>query len=315
VDISSVQKLTFTNNLLTGMTGGCLSTYNYINPTTDAVSIKNNYCLGSSSYGFIFPFILCDQLEINPMANNTAGSCQVGFIFNNIESNDICKAFSYIKAYACKIGQISNPMDTSQLNFEHFILADNQRGATLKFGDSQDDVEHIALFSYSYITAISRPTCTYCYGSNAIPCSNNLGLRMLSVSGDGEILPTANELNFDSLVTAEVFDSKAFLTSVLFDNFQQNYSALPQCSSNFVFRPHPDAHDAVGVHSLFDCSCSNCDNNSYLLADGNDLSQVGWHAGCGEIPCTGRSNYLVIDWNGTFLGYIGTIIPNNPAIG
>jgi hypothetical protein len=71
------------------------------------------------------------------MANNTAGSCNIGFIFNNIKTSDKCKAFSYIKAYACKIGQIANPMGTSKLVFQHFVLADNQRAVTLKFGDEE----------------------------------------------------------------------------------------------------------------------------------------------------------------------------------
>lgn len=31
--------------------------------------------------------------------------------------------------------------------------------------------------------------------------------------------------------------------------------------------------------------------------------------------CTGKSNYLITDWDGTFLGFKGTIIPNNTAIG
>ncbi len=35
-------------------------------------------------------------------------------------------------------------MKTSKLVFEHFILADNERGATLKFGSEEDDIEHIA---------------------------------------------------------------------------------------------------------------------------------------------------------------------------
>ena len=62
-------------------------------------------------------------------------------------------------------------------------------------------------------------------------------------------------------------------------------------------------------------ACTNCDTNSYLLADPNSLSQLGWFGGCGDIVCTGRSNYLVIDWDGTFLGFKGTIIPNNTVIG
>lgn len=55
--------------------------------------------------------------------------------------------------------------------------------------------------------------------------------------------------------------------------------------------------------------------NSFLLADANSPNQLGWFGGCGDILCTGKSNYLVIDWTGTFLGHIGTLIPNNTIIG
>lgn len=75
------------------------------------------------------------------------------------------------------------------------------------------------------------------------------------------------------------------------------------------------AYDAVALHSLFDCQCNNCDTDSYLLADPNNQSLIGPKGGCGDIACTGKSNYLIIDWNGTFLGYPGTIIPDNSAIG
>lgn len=133
------------------------------------------------------------------MANNTAGSCSVGFIFNDIQTT--CKAFSYIKAYACKIGQISNPMDTTELNFDHFVLVDNERGATLRFSDTQDDALHVARLTNSYISALSRPTCTYCYGTSAILCNNNIGVQLLSVSGDGQFFPFNNPLKYDEITT------------------------------------------------------------------------------------------------------------------
>lgn len=138
---------------------------------TSGVSIKNNYCLGSQGHGFVFPHIKCGELEVNVMANNTAGSCEVGFIFNDIPTDDGCKAFSYIKAYGCEIGQICNPPSTSRLVFSKFMLADNQRAATLRFAGDLNSADNTAIVSDSFITAVSRPTCTYCYGSSALSCS------------------------------------------------------------------------------------------------------------------------------------------------
>lgn len=103
----------------------CFATYEHINPMTSGVSIKDNYCLGSQGHGFVFPHIKCGELEVNVMANNTAGSCQVGFVFNDIPTSDGCKAFSYIKAYACEIGQTCDPPSTNRIVFSKFVLADN----------------------------------------------------------------------------------------------------------------------------------------------------------------------------------------------
>jgi hypothetical protein len=135
-----VKTFTFSSNLMMGVmdsTTGCFSISGYISPT-GGISIKDNFCLGSASYGFNLPLIRCSELEENPMANNTVGSARVGFILNNIKASDKCKAFSYIKAYGCKIGQIANPTDTSKLIFEHFVLVDNERGVTLKYADQSD---------------------------------------------------------------------------------------------------------------------------------------------------------------------------------
>lgn len=142
VSADSVKTFTFTSNLMIGVqdsTSGCFSTSSgYISPTS-GISIKENFCLGSAGYGFSFPLIKCTDLEENPMGNNTVGSAKVGFLLNNIKSSDYCKAFSYIKAYGCKIGQIANPTDTSKLILEHFVMVDNERGVTLKFADQTDN--------------------------------------------------------------------------------------------------------------------------------------------------------------------------------
>jgi hypothetical protein len=111
VQAVSITNFQFTNNLFIGIVErptmnfgnelvACFGTYEYINAVTSGVAIKNNFCLGSQGHGFAFPHILCSELETNPFAGNTAGSCQIGFIFNNIPAADNCKAFSYINAYA-----------------------------------------------------------------------------------------------------------------------------------------------------------------------------------------------------------------------
>ncbi len=121
---------------------------------------------------------------------------------------------------------------------------------------------------------------------------------------------------FDVICKQPLFDSKSFLYNVVFDSFKQNYSGYiadsvsTHCTKNFVFRPHPIAFDTSGSVNLYNSKCTNCDSNSYLLADAPNKNFLGWFGGCGDIVCTGLLNYLISDWNGTFFGTTGTIIPD-----
>lgn len=67
--------------------------------------------------------------------------------------------------------------------FKNFMIADCGRGVTLRFGLEGDD--RTAFFSNSYVSAISRPSCSECYGSGATDCSNNFAVRMLAVTVNG----------------------------------------------------------------------------------------------------------------------------------
>ena len=124
------------------------------------------------------------------------------------------------------------------LIFEHFIMVDNGRGVTIKFGDSEGNTNHTAFFRFSVVNAISRPTCTYCYGANAIPCTGSIGMRMLTVTGNGESLPDKFGAGFDVICRAESFENKVFLEDVTFKNYAQTYTTAVSstCSGNFVFR-------------------------------------------------------------------------------
>lgn len=90
----------------------------------------NNICQGSIGVGFVLPLLPCSMMS--QLANNVAGSCSIGFILNKVEGD--CMSFSGVRAYACGIGQIVNPPNTLSLSLSNFILADNGRAATLRFG-------------------------------------------------------------------------------------------------------------------------------------------------------------------------------------
>ena len=143
--MKGITKVTYNNNLMVGVVdrptvtvgfelSACLYVEDYVDPTTDNVEIKNNYCLGSRHHGFAVPFAKCDHFELNPIANNTAGATKIGFIINT--NSQQCQAFSYAKAFGCTIGQICGSPGIQMIKFDHFVMIDNSRSVTLKLGAS-----------------------------------------------------------------------------------------------------------------------------------------------------------------------------------
>ena len=136
-------------------------------------------------------------------------------------------------------------------------------------------------------------------------------------SANGEQTPKKFNSGFDVICKQPVYDSKSFLINNTFDNFKQTYngSIASLCSKNFAFKPHTAANDQSGSVYLFTSKCTNCDANSYLLAPNSNPNLIGWFGGCGDIVCTGFENYLIQDFDGTFLGSKATIVPTNSLIG
>jgi hypothetical protein len=134
--------------------------------------------------GYVFPLLPCSLIGNNPFINNVVGSAEGnGYLLNRVV-NDSCVGFSGVRAYACSVGQIANPPGTAQLQYSNYILADHGvRALSLRFGLAGAD--RTAILSNSYITKISRPNCTECYGSDKISCSNGEAVRLLTVTING----------------------------------------------------------------------------------------------------------------------------------
>ena len=181
----------FTNNLMIGVINrptmqfkdliACFASYESVNPSTDKILVTNNLCQGSDGNGFAVPDVNCDDIDIYPYAGNTAGSCQIGWIFARGQGS--CLAAKGIMAYGSQIGHMMNPPSTVTTKFKNFILADNIRSLTIRIGGSSD--EKTGYIYESYISAIARPTCTKCYGPTANDCSGNHGVRMLAIGSNG----------------------------------------------------------------------------------------------------------------------------------
>jgi hypothetical protein len=201
-----ITAFTATNNVMIGaiirptMTGkepvACIE-LTEIDPSIDAVTITNNICQGSDIDGYVMPFVPCSMINTMPFNNNTAGTAlEVGFLLIRTTSDD-CLAFSGARAYAVKVGHTSQPAGTSELQVSNYIIADSHLGLSLRYG--LEGTDRSAYFSNSYITQISRPNCSVCYGANKISCSGNSAIRMLTVTINGETYPKSFDAGFDGL--------------------------------------------------------------------------------------------------------------------
>jgi hypothetical protein len=136
----------FTNNLMIGVINrptmqfkdliACFASYIAVNPSTDKIVVTNNLCQGSDGNGYAVPDVNCNDMEIYPYAGNTAGSCEIGWIF--ARGNGDCLAAKGIMAYASNIGHIMNPPGTVTIKHKNFILADNMRSLTMRIGGNSD---------------------------------------------------------------------------------------------------------------------------------------------------------------------------------
>lgn len=75
--------------------------------TEHHVHVMNNLCQGSRGQGFVFPAIPCEFLSASPFADNTAGSCEIAFMYEDVYYGS-CLGATKIAAYASKVGFMAN---------------------------------------------------------------------------------------------------------------------------------------------------------------------------------------------------------------
>jgi hypothetical protein len=189
----------FTNNLMIGarsrvsMQGAvlgdeiaCYQQYKPVDMAVDNNLVQNNLCQGSELEGFVFPFIPCQFIGLGNVGfiDNTAGSTIIGFMFNVVPGD--CIGGEKIRAYSNEIGYLCNPLGPSMAKYDNFLLADNGRGMGLRNGNAVAGGDNnTAVLTNSWISAVSRPKCDYCYGTGKTKCSGNHGIRLLTSSANG----------------------------------------------------------------------------------------------------------------------------------
>lgn len=58
------------------------------------------------------------------------------------------------------MGHMGHSPGTKTKILQNFMIADSNRGVTLRFGKPKDDDDNTLYFNNSYVSAISRPTCS-----------------------------------------------------------------------------------------------------------------------------------------------------------
>lgn len=303
--IGAVQRGSVTANSSTEDVA-CYTMWKPVDFNNDLNVVENNLCHGSQGQGFVLPFTPCEYTDNQTrFTDNVASSARVGFILTNPQGG--CALGRRLKAFASGVGLVAYPTN-SLVKYSEFMFADNNRSLSLRQAFTILDDNNVTL-NNSWFSALSRPTCDYCYGPTATHCNGTEGLRLLVTTGQaGVSYPTSYGPGIDGVSRQAAFDSKAFITNVLFENFKQSYVTQPSCGNNVVFKPNPGAIEYTGSHHLFNTSCTECEPTSFgQFAPSSSM--------CGNMSCTGFSNYLVQDHTGEFLGFPGTIIPNNTWIG
>jgi hypothetical protein len=197
VSVEGQQDYVFSNNLMIGARlrptmlnssmgddVACYHQYIALNFDTDNNFVHNNLCQGSFGEGFVFPHTPCQYLGLTTQGfiDNTAGSCSIGFMLN-VNPGD-CLGGEKFNAYSNGIGFLAHPPGPKTIQYQGLMLADNGRGLGLRHGHEGDN--NTGILKDSWISALARPNCNYCYGPNATLCSGNYALRMMVSTVNGE---------------------------------------------------------------------------------------------------------------------------------
>jgi hypothetical protein len=117
------------------------------------IKVTGNLVQGSEGEGYVLPFVPCDYLDHRyPFEGNTAGSCYIGFIYD--QSSADCLGAKGATGYATKVGLMVNPNGAREVLFDKMFFTDSKRGITLRLSKKSDD--NAIRLTNSYVSGYSR---------------------------------------------------------------------------------------------------------------------------------------------------------------
>lgn len=90
-----------------------------------------------------------------------AGSTKIGFLLSGPMD---CAGGEKLRVYSSQVGIVTNPKAKAFV-WNNLMIVDTGRGVGLRFG-GYDQNNNTMIWKNSFISAVSRPTCTICYGDD-----------------------------------------------------------------------------------------------------------------------------------------------------
>jgi len=226
-------------------------------------------------------------------------------------NNSYCFELTDFSASKCLVGVLSN-FNGKGLSIQRMILAENGYNAKLWTADDSDDMN--LWFTNIIFMAMARPMCSSCYSYNQA-CQNMRALIIPIVQIEGKSIPidktTPEDITGQCIDSA--FDSKLIMTNVQFVNYKIDYSQdanqnFNQCANNYIFQ-QPAVPDQSSRVYLKNTRAINSDLNSFIVLEEPPQQFLFWRGGCGDFNCSGNKNWILTDQDGSFLGFIGQVVP------
>lgn len=276
--------------------------------------IEENLVQGSEGNGFVMSATKCG--EKSGFRNNHVQSARyIGLIISN--NNSYCLEAGDISISKTQGGVWTN-FDSMGVSIKRMILAENAVGTQLMFGRESDD--NTFLYEKIVFIATAREKCSYCYQLPSA-CRNQeaINLPLTTILGKTLPLDKPDPLQLTSICKDAAFDQKLLMSDCLFINYKLDYSKdsnpnFLKCSNNVVFKMREREPDSHSNAYLTNTKIINSDFNALARMVEPAPEFLFWRGGCGDFNCTGEKNWVLTDVDGSFLGEIGQIIPNNQGI-
>ncbi|CDW80878.1 ipt tig domain containing protein [Stylonychia lemnae] len=292
------------------------------------ISLVNNVVSGAPFTGYAMYGYACGEKDSNVFRDNIAHSIKdTGAIIFANKSDPrqfTCMQASRFAAYKCGLdGAIAfNHQAYKKIIFSQMTFIDNGYGGTPMVAIEGDDLEAEMRDSFFYGESDARDCMieNECHTQNSYACIHKSALQLAYFAIEGkEPLPKSECLIPISKIKRDAsYGGKTTYTNLQFFNFKSNktYCGMQQV----LFRLNQNATDYTPRARFISPRFENIhqDAMAHLYTPPDMWTTLD---GCGDYPCTGPSNALLLFEGATFSGTIKPkdtyktfqIIPNNKA--